>query len=164
MNLKLLSITNVPSQISSQLPPGHQSAASYDNDTKWDLPEVTTRHDLDAAHQGRTAVSCTGIPDVPEPHHTAVCPTASASEYHGYLWPTLVRYNLDRRVRAPAAWDMRWSILRATHWHDQPLDCAALLHVRTPQALPVGFRRDHKISVLVVQSMSANRGLVRYSG
>ena len=37
------------SNTSSQFP-GHPSAASYDNDTKWGLPEVPTRNDLDAAH------------------------------------------------------------------------------------------------------------------
>ena len=106
------------------------------------------------------AVSYTGIPDVPEPHHTAVCPTAS--EYHGYLWPTLVRYHLDRRVGAPAACKMRWPILRMTHRHDKPLDCAALLRVSTPHVL--ALQGDHEMNVLVVQSMSANRRLVRHSG
>ena len=106
------------------------------------------------------AVSYTGIPDVPEPHRTAVCPPAS--EYQGYLWPILVRCHLDRRVGAPAAWGMSWPILRVTHWHDQLLDCAALLRVRTPQAL--ALQRDHKMTVLVAQSMSANRRLVQHSG
>jgi hypothetical protein len=110
---------------------------------------------------GRTAaVSCTSIPDVPEPHRTAVCPTAS--EFQGYLWPTLVGYNLYRRVGAPAAWGMRWPILRATHWQEQPVDCAALLGVSTPPVL--ALQRDRKMNVLVVQSMSANRRPVRHSG
>ena len=103
------------SNTSSQFP-GHPSAARYDNDTKWGLPEVPTRNDLDAAHHRLTAVSCTGIPDVPEPHRTAVCPTAS--EFQGHLWPTLVGCHLDRRVRAQAAWGMRWPILRVTNWQE----------------------------------------------